>query len=109
MKRVAALAICGLVAWAATALAAPDRRWKIGFANLTDDPETKIEATGFTGNLVRDSFVLAARELPVDLVRRARRERQHEPDVLVCLVLCGRRQQHSVCALCAVARCDRES
>jgi len=68
MKRVAALAICGLVAWAATALAAPDRRWKIGFANLTDDPETKIEATGFTGNLVRDSFVLAARELPVDLV-----------------------------------------
>ena len=68
MKRVAALAICGLVAGAAVAPAAPGPRYRIGFANLTDDPGTKIEATGFTGDLVRESFVLAARALPVDLV-----------------------------------------
>jgi ribose transport system substrate-binding protein len=68
MRRAAALAICGFVAWAATAPAAPARHYTIGFANLTDDPQTPIEATGFTGAQVRESFALAARTLPVDLV-----------------------------------------
>jgi ribose transport system substrate-binding protein len=68
MRRPAALAICCVVAWAAAALAAPERRYTIGVANLTDDPREPIEATGFTGAEVRESFVLAARTLPVDLV-----------------------------------------
>ncbi len=68
MKRLAALAICVIVAWAAIARSAPERRYKIGFANLTEEPGVTIEATGFTGAHVRESFLLAARSLPVDLV-----------------------------------------
>lgn len=47
---------------------AEDRRYTIAFANLTEEPGVTLEATGFTGRGVRDSFVLAARRLPVDLV-----------------------------------------
>jgi ribose transport system substrate-binding protein len=68
MKRIAALAIGLVVAGAATAPGAPDRVYKIGFANLTEDPHVTLEATGFTGPDVREGFVLAARGLPVDLV-----------------------------------------
>ncbi len=59
---------------AATALTAPgrtvaqQRRFTIGFANLTDDPGARIEGLGFTGEDVRTSFVLGARGLPIDLV-----------------------------------------
>ena len=59
---------------AAAALAAPgravaqQRRFTIGFANLTDDPGAQIEGLGFTGEDVRLSFVLGARSLPIDLV-----------------------------------------
>jgi ribose transport system substrate-binding protein len=59
---------------AAAALAAPgravaqQRRFAIGFANLTDDPGARIEGLGFTGEDVRTSFVLGARGLPIDLV-----------------------------------------
>jgi ribose transport system substrate-binding protein len=59
---------------AATALAAPrrgvaqQRRFTIGFANLTDDPGARLEGLGFTGQDVRTSFVLGARGLPVELV-----------------------------------------
>jgi ribose transport system substrate-binding protein len=60
---------------AAMALAAPsrsalaqDRRFVIGFANLTDDPGARLEGLGFTGQDVRTSFVLGARGLPIDLV-----------------------------------------
>jgi ribose transport system substrate-binding protein len=44
------------------------RRYTIAFANLTDEPGVTLEGTGFTGREVRESFVLAARLLPVDLV-----------------------------------------
>jgi len=47
---------------------AEDRRYTIGFANLTEEPGATLEGTGFTGREIRDSFVLAARGLPVDLV-----------------------------------------
>src|SRR5207245_428329 len=59
---------------AVTALAAPrqavaqQRRFAIGFANLTDDPGARLEGLGFTGQDVRTSFVLGARGLPIDLV-----------------------------------------
>lgn len=68
MRRVAALAICLIVAGAAIASSAPERRYRIGFANLTEKPDETLEATGFTGREVRESFELAARLLPVDLV-----------------------------------------
>jgi ribose transport system substrate-binding protein len=57
-----------------TALAAPrravaqERRFTIGFANLTDDPGARFEGLGFTGEDVRSSFVLGARGLPIELV-----------------------------------------
>jgi len=51
-----------------TAADALERRYTIAFANLTDEPGVTLEGTGFTGREVRDSFVLAARLLPVDLV-----------------------------------------
>jgi ribose transport system substrate-binding protein len=60
-----------LVASAVPGPAAPDgpvRRYTIAFANLTDEPGVTFEGTGFTGREVRESFVLAARLLPVDLV-----------------------------------------
>jgi ribose transport system substrate-binding protein len=59
---------------AVTALAAPgrsvaqQRRFTIGFANLSNDPGARLEGLGFTGQDVRTSFVLGARGLPIDLV-----------------------------------------
>jgi ribose transport system substrate-binding protein len=56
------------------ALAAPpravaqQRRFTIGFANLTNDPGARLEGLGFSGENVRSSFVLGARGLPIDLV-----------------------------------------
>ena len=47
---------------------AADRRYTIAFANLTEEPGAALEGTGFTGREIRESFVLAARGLPVDLV-----------------------------------------
>src|SRR5258708_20103519 len=47
---------------------AQERRFTVGFANLTDDPGARIEGLGFTGEDVRSSFVLGARGLPIDLV-----------------------------------------
>ena len=47
---------------------ADERRYTIAFANLTEEPGATLGATGFTGREVRESFVLAARRLPVDLV-----------------------------------------
>jgi ribose transport system substrate-binding protein len=45
-----------------------ERRSTIAFANLTEEPGVTIEGTGFTGRDVRESFALAARKYPVDLV-----------------------------------------
>jgi ribose transport system substrate-binding protein len=44
------------------------RSWRIGFANLTEDPAERLEGLGFTGAEVRASFVYAARGLPVELI-----------------------------------------
>ena len=59
---------------AASAVAQPpapdaqERRYTIAFANLTEEAGVTLEGTGFTGREVRESFQLAARLLPVDLV-----------------------------------------
>jgi ribose transport system substrate-binding protein len=50
------------------ALSQSSRQWRIGFANLTEDPAERLEGLGFTGTEVRASFVYAARGLPIELV-----------------------------------------
>jgi len=63
------MAVALLVALAlASALHAQERRWTVAFANLTEEPGVTLEGTGFTGREVRESFVLAARAYPIDLV-----------------------------------------
>ena len=62
------LAGAGLLALPALSAAAEPRRYAIGFAAPTLDPGTRLEGLGFTGADVRASFVLAARELSVDMV-----------------------------------------
>jgi ribose transport system substrate-binding protein len=57
-----------IVALAAGASASDQKRWLVAFANLTEEPGVTLEGTGFTGAEVRQSFDLAARLLPVDLV-----------------------------------------
>jgi ribose transport system substrate-binding protein len=44
------------------------RRYTVAFANLTEEPGATLEGTGFTGREVRESFVLAVRRYPIDLV-----------------------------------------
>jgi ABC-type sugar transport system substrate-binding protein len=68
-QRRTLLRLAALTALAASGRAvAQQRRFAIGFANLTDDPGARIEGLGFTGEDVRSSFVLGARGLPIDLV-----------------------------------------
>ena len=52
----------------ASALVAQERRYTIAVANLTEEPGVMLEGTGFTGREVRESFVLAARRHPIELV-----------------------------------------
>ena len=63
-------AIAAMVALvtAAPAMAAPERRYTIAFANATEAPGVSVEGTGFTGAEIRQGFILAARTLPVELV-----------------------------------------
>jgi ribose transport system substrate-binding protein len=61
------LAALSLVAAAFPAVSQP-RRYTIAFANITEEPGLTVEGTGFTGADVRQSFVLAARGQPIDLV-----------------------------------------
>lgn len=56
-----------LLAASATVAAAQARRYRIGFANLTEDAGTRLEGFGFTPADLRTSFALAARGQPVDL------------------------------------------
>ena len=67
-----AFASCALLPWLAAERAlvagAQERRYTVAFANLTEEPGATLEGTGFTGREVRDSFVLAARRHPIDLV-----------------------------------------
>jgi len=44
------------------------QRYTVAFANLTEEPGVTVEGTGFTGRDVRESFVLAARRFPIDLI-----------------------------------------
>src|SRR6266851_9871533 len=48
--------------------AGAQRTWVVAFANLTEEPGVTLEGTGFTGPEVRESFALAARPYPIDLV-----------------------------------------
>jgi len=58
----------GLLALPIAASRGEERRYRIGFANLTEDAGTRIEGLGFTGAEIRASFLLAARSLPVEMV-----------------------------------------
>jgi ribose transport system substrate-binding protein len=65
------LAWFALLPWlagAALVAVAQERRYTVAFANLTEEPGTTLEGTGFTGREVRESFVLAVRRYPIDLV-----------------------------------------
>ena len=64
MKTLIVLALALAAIWPAHA----QRRWIVAFANVTEEPGVTIEDTGFTGADVRESFVLAARLHPIDLV-----------------------------------------
>lgn len=44
------------------------RRITVAFANITEEPGVRLEGTGFTGADVRESFELAARLRPVELL-----------------------------------------
>jgi ribose transport system substrate-binding protein len=48
--------------------AAQGQRYTVAFANLTEAPGVTLEGTGFTGREVRESFTLAVRTYPIDLV-----------------------------------------
>ena len=61
------LAVVFLVT-AAFPAASQQRRYTVAFANVTEEPGLILEGTGFTGADVRQSFVLAARGQPIDLV-----------------------------------------
>jgi ribose transport system substrate-binding protein len=68
-RSVLGMALGAAAASAAGAASAQmPRRWRIGFANITEDPAERLEGLGFTGAEVRASFVYAARGRPVDLV-----------------------------------------
>jgi hypothetical protein len=62
----------GLVALAVVAAglapAGAQRRYVVAFANLTEEPGVTVEGTGFTGREIREGFVLAARQYPVEMV-----------------------------------------
>ena len=59
---VAALAAIG------RPLRADERRYTVAFANVSEEAGVTLESTGFTGRDVRESFALAARRYPIDLV-----------------------------------------
>jgi ABC-type sugar transport system substrate-binding protein len=68
-----AFALFGLlVVWLALAVGLPSagaqRTYVVAFANLTEEPGVTLEGTGFTGREVRESFALAARAHPVEMV-----------------------------------------
>ncbi len=44
------------------------RQYVIAFANFTEEPGVTLEGTGFTGREVRESFTLATRGKPVEMV-----------------------------------------
>jgi ribose transport system substrate-binding protein len=61
------LAILGAAA-SARAASAEDRRFRVAFANLNEDPGASIEGLSFRGAEIRRSFELASRSLPLDMI-----------------------------------------
>ena len=47
---------------------AEPRRFRVAFANLNEEPGTRIDGLGFTGAEIRRSFELASRSLPLDMI-----------------------------------------
>lgn len=45
-----------------------ERRFRVAFANLNEEPGARLEGLGFNGLDVRRSFELAARTLPLDMI-----------------------------------------
>jgi ABC-type sugar transport system substrate-binding protein len=60
------VATLGMILSKRVASAAP-QRFRVAFANLTEEPGTRIDGLGFTGLEIRRSFELASRSLPVDM------------------------------------------
>jgi ribose transport system substrate-binding protein len=56
-----------VVGWG-LAPAGAQRQYVVAFANLTEEPGVTVEGTGFTGREIRESFVLAARAHPIEMV-----------------------------------------
>ena len=48
--------------------AGAQRTYVVAFANLTEEPGVTLEGTGFNGREIRESFTLAARAYPVEMV-----------------------------------------
>jgi len=65
---VVVLAVLLAVWLAPPAPAGAQRRWVVAFANATEEPGVTLEGTGFTGAEIRESFNLASRPYPIDLV-----------------------------------------
>ena len=63
----AGLGVLGLLT-AGPAPVEAQRRYVVAFANLTEEPGVTVEGTGFTGREIRESFTLAARAHPVEMV-----------------------------------------
>src|SRR5258708_123889 len=61
------LATLAIISSARVASAEP-RRFRVAFANLNEEPGTRIDGLGFTGAEIRRSFELASRSLPVDMI-----------------------------------------
>ena len=61
------LALVAIIASARATKAEP-RRFRVAFANLTEEPGTRIDGLGFTGAEIRRSFELASRTLPLDMI-----------------------------------------
>ncbi len=66
-RRQFLLASLAMISSARVASAEP-RRFRVAFANLNEEPGTRIDGLGFTGADVRRSFELASRGLPVDMI-----------------------------------------
>ena len=65
---VVVLAVLLAVWLAPPAPAGAQRRWVVAFANATEEPGVTLEGTGFTGAEIRESFNLASRPYPIDLI-----------------------------------------
>jgi len=64
---MAGVGVAGLLAAGLASAEAP-RRYVVAFANLTEEPGVTLEGTGFTGREIRESFTLAARLHPLEMV-----------------------------------------